>query len=104
MNSKYHINKSGTIQQTVKKSSQPECFGILENVFPMTETGLRRTPDYCFNHCQLKTKCLQYAMTTKESIHVEEEIIKRGVKSGTINFFERWSRKKQVHNKTNKQG
>ena len=107
MNLKNHINKSRKMEQTVgktvTKSSKPECFGILEEIFPMTEMGLRQTPDYCFNCCELKTKCLKYAMTTKESIQVEDEIIKRGVKSGTINFFERWSRKKQGYNKTNKQ-
>ncbi len=86
-----------------KKNDKPDCFGILEKVFPMTDTGLRQTPDDCFNSCTLKTKCLQYAMTTKESVIVEEEIIKRGTKVGAINFFERWSRKKQVYKKMHKQ-
>ncbi len=94
MNSKNHINKSRKMEQTVEKivaeSSKPECFGILEKVFPMTEMGLRQTPDYCFNCCELKTKCLKYAMTTKESIQVEDKINKRGVQTGTINSVERW--------------
>ena len=80
----------------------PECFGILEKVFPMTDKGLRQTPDKCFYHCHVKTKCLQQAMATKDGIKVEEEIIERGTKSGVMNFFERWSRKKQVHRKINK--
>ena len=80
-----------------KENDRPECFGILEKVFPMTEMGLRQTPDYCFDNCPIKTKCLEYAMTTKNGVNVEEEIIERGVKSGAINFFERWSRKKQTH-------
>lgn len=83
-------------------SDKPDCFGILEKIFPMTDSGLRQTPDYCFNHCSMKTKCLEYAMTTKNGVSVEEEIIERGVKSGTINFFERWSRKKQVYKKRHK--
>ena len=86
-----------------EKNDKPDCFGILEKVFPMTDTGLRQTPDYCFENCSLKTKCLQYAMTTKDSVNVEEEIIERGTKAGTINFFERWSRKKQVYKKIHKQ-
>jgi len=80
----------------------PECFGCLEKVFPMTPKGLRQTPDDCFYHCPVKTKCLQQAMATKDGLKVEEEIIERGSKAGVINFFERWSRKKQVHRKSKK--
>ncbi|MBW2655301.1 MAG: hypothetical protein JRC91_10315 [Deltaproteobacteria bacterium] len=79
-----------------------ECFGILEKVFPMTDKGLRQTPDDCFYHCPVKTKCLQQAMATKDGIQVEEEIIERSSKVGAINFFERWSRKKQAHRKIKK--
>ena len=85
-----------------KTNEMPECFGILEKVFPMADKGLRQTPDECFYHCPVKTKCLQQAMATKDGITVEEEIIERGTKSGAMNFFERWSRKKQVHRKIKK--
>lgn len=82
-----------------KKEKRPECFGTLEKVFPMTDKGLRQTPDDCFFHCPVKTKCLGHAMATKDGIQVEEEIIERGTRSGAMNFFERWSRKKQLHKK-----
>lgn len=82
-----------------KKEKRPECFGNLEKVFPMTDKGLRQTPDDCFFHCPVKTKCLQHAMATKDGIQVEEEIIERGTRSGAMNFFERWSRKKQLYKK-----
>jgi hypothetical protein len=36
-------------------------------------------------------------MATKDGAKVEEEIIDRSAKAGVMNFFERWSRKKQVH-------
>ena len=81
------------------KDNKPECFGNLEKVFPMTDSGLRQTPDDCFYHCPVKTRCLQAAMGTKDGAKVEEEILERGSKSGVINFFERWSRKKQLHRK-----
>ncbi|OGR53410.1 MAG: hypothetical protein A3J80_13660 [Desulfobacula sp. RIFOXYB2_FULL_45_6] len=74
-----------------------ECFGNLEKVFPMTAQGLRQTPDDCFFYCPVKTKCLQQAMATKDGVKVEEELIERGVSAGVITFFERWSRKKQIH-------
>jgi len=85
-----------------KTDEMPDCFGTLEKVFPMTHKGLRQTPDDCYYHCPVKTKCLQQAMTTQDGIQVEEEIIERGTKSGAMNFFERWSRKKQVHRKKKK--
>ncbi|MBC2705933.1 MAG: hypothetical protein KAJ25_00875 [Desulfobacula sp.] len=85
-----------------KDNEKRECFGVLEKVFPMTDKGLRQTPDDCFYHCSVKTKCLQQAMATKEGGKVEEEIIERGTQSGVINFFERWSRKKQTHRKIKK--
>lgn len=80
----------------------PECFGNLEKVFPMTDSGLRQTPDECFFHCPVKTRCLKKAMAGKEGAQVEEEVIERGDKAGLMNFYERWSRKKQVHRRIKK--
>jgi hypothetical protein len=75
----------------------PDCFGDLEKVFPMGPNGLRETPEQCFYHCPVKTKCLQQAMATKNGIQVEEEVIERSSRAGAISFFERWSRKKQAY-------
>ncbi len=80
-----------------KEQELPECFGNLEKVFPMGKKGLRETPENCFFHCPVKTKCLRTAIGTKDGTIVEEEIIERSTKAGAMNFFERWSRKKQVH-------
>lgn len=78
----------------------PECFGNLEKVFPMGPKGLRETPEDCFFHCPVKTRCLQQAMATKDGVQVEEEIIERSTKAGAMTFFERWSRKKQAHRRS----
>jgi hypothetical protein len=86
------------------KNKSPECFAILDKVFPMTDKGLRQTPDDCYYHCPVKTACLAQAMATKDGVKLEEELIERGTKAGAINFFERWSRKKQIHNQINKIG
>ena len=75
----------------------PDCFGTLDKVFPMGNKGLRETPEECFYHCPVKTRCLQQAMATKNGVQVEEEILERATRSGAMNFFERWSRKKQAH-------
>ena len=80
-----------------KTRELPDCFGKLEKVFPMTESGLRETPEDCFFHCPVKTRCLRRAMATKDGVQVEEEIIERGSKAGAMTFLERWSRKKQAH-------
>ncbi|OGR24252.1 MAG: hypothetical protein A2277_12410 [Desulfobacterales bacterium RIFOXYA12_FULL_46_15] len=82
------------------KDEIKECFGNLEKVFPMTDQGLRQTPDECFYYCSVKTKCLQKALAGKDGVKVEEELIDRGASAGIIRFFERWSRKKQVHRKS----
>ena len=95
-----------TRDKTVNKptgppTDKPDCFGHLDQVFPMTGTGLRETPEKCMDRCGLKTLCLKQAMRSdQEAARVEEEIIERGTKTGAINFFERWSRKKQIHRKT----
>lgn len=79
------------------KDDLPDCFGDLEKVFPMGPQGLRETPEQCFYHCPVKTKCLQQALATKNGIQIEEEVIERSTKAGAISFFERWSRKKQAY-------
>lgn len=85
-----------------KEQSIPECFGQLEKVFPMTESGLRQTPEDCFYQCPVKTRCLRLALASKDGVKVEEELVERGSKAGAINFFERWSRKKQAHRRLKK--
>ncbi len=85
---KKHCSTTGT--------GLPACFGDLDKVFPMTENGLRQTPDECMFSCDHKTACLKKAMTGKGGKNVQEEIIERGEKAGMIGFFERWSRKKRL--------
>ncbi len=81
----------------MKEDNLPPCFGELEKVFPMQENGLRQTPESCFFHCPVKTRCLKQAMASKDGAKVEEELIDRSEQAGIMRFFERWSRKKQVY-------
>ncbi len=83
---------------TVNKAKYPPCFGNLETVFPMQDDGLRKTPEPCMI-CYCKTQCLKKAMTRKEGLKVREESVDRAYDSKMIGFFERWSRKKQLHQK-----
>jgi hypothetical protein len=81
----------------MEQDNLPPCFGELEKVFPMQENGLRQTPESCFFHCPVKTRCLKQAIASRDGARVEEELIDRSEKAGIMTFFERWSRKKQVH-------
>jgi hypothetical protein len=78
-----------------------ECFGHLETVFPMGEDGLRHTPDICLE-CPDKTECLRAAIQGVEGLKVREEHLSRAYDSGTIGFFERWARKKELQQKKGK--
>ena len=74
---------------------KPECFGIIEIVFPMHEDGLRHSPEACMA-CIHKTGCLRTAIAHPEGATVEEEIVDRAYDAGRIGFLQRWSRRKQL--------
>ena len=74
---------------------KPECFGQLELVFPKGADGLRHSPPLCMA-CVFKTECLRAAMQQPEWLEVESEKVDRAYESRAINFFQRWSKKKQL--------
>ena len=78
------------------KKETPYCFGKLENVFPLADDGLRHTPESCMP-CLYKTECLRAAVSNTEGLIVHEEKLDRDYAAGTIGFFERWSRRKTLH-------
>jgi hypothetical protein len=73
----------------------PQCFAILDKVFPKGENELRQTPERCMV-CLYKVECLRTAMGKSEGFKVKEEMVDRAYSSGNIGFFERWSRKKDL--------
>lgn len=81
---------------------KPDCYGNLKKVFPMAEIGLRETPRFCRYKCQYKTGCLKEAIATSKGRIVEDELLERGSKAGTIGFVERWSRRKQLDRRKDK--
>lgn len=83
---------------TEKEEKYPECFGRLELVFPLTEDGLRHTPEACMA-CNAKTGCLRRAMGKAEGLRVKEELVDRSYRAGSIGFLARWSRKKDINRK-----
>lgn len=88
---------------TSGKSKYPECFGVLENVFPKTESGLRETPESCLLSCRHKTECLRKAMSHgPEAAQAKEERVDQAYDAGMLSFFERWARKKDLKRKKNR--
>jgi len=80
------------------ESDKPECFGILEKVFPRGADKLRHSPTACMG-CVFKTECLQNAMQQPSGLEVESERLDRAYESRSIGFLERWSKKKQLSKK-----
>lgn len=80
---------------------KPDCFGVVEIVFPMHDDGLRHSPESCMA-CVYKTDCLRTAIKNPKGIHVQEEIVDRAYESRKISFLERWSKRKYIHKIKNK--
>jgi len=79
------------------KDNYPDCFGDLDIVFPMNETGFRMSPEKCLA-CEYKTSCLRNALQhTNKGNKVKNEHVDRAYESGMISFWERWSRKKSLN-------
>jgi hypothetical protein len=74
----------------------PECFGILEQVFPKTGSGLRRSPERCLA-CSSKTRCLKEAVGGNNQTVMTMEKLDRTYKAGNISFLQRWSQKKLLN-------
>lgn len=81
----------------------PYCFGKIDCVFPLSDDGLRHTPESCMP-CYCKTECLRTAVQGEGGVTVREEVVDRAYASGTMGFFERWARRKALHNRKQHHG
>lgn len=79
---------------TPSDTTKPDCFGCLDRVFPMTESGLRQSPERCIRQCTFKTECLRAALSG--STRAREEQVDHAYQAGLMTFLDRWSRKKQL--------
>jgi hypothetical protein len=82
---------------------KPYCYGKLDCVFPLTDDGLRQSPESCMP-CHCKTECLRDAVKGEDGVKVKEEVVDRAYASGTMGFLERWSRRKLLHQRKRKHG
>lgn len=85
------------------RDEYPYCFGKLDTVFPMGEDGLRGSPPSCMM-CRYKTECLRNAMNGIEGDQVHQETVDRAYESGGMGFWERWSKKKMLHQRMKRKG
>jgi len=83
-------------------NDKPECYGKLDCVFPLSDDGLRQSPDKCMFECGLKTDCLREAIATQRGIELQEKQVKKNYESGMTSFFQRWSAKKSLEKKKKK--
>ena len=76
-------------------TQKKDCFGILENVFPMGKEGFREIVPTCFE-CPEKKACLQKALKTEEGFRLRSEILDRSPANGLLGKLRRWSEKKEL--------
>jgi len=72
-----------------------DCFGILDNVFPMGNEGLREIVPECFK-CSEKEECLQAALKTEQGFELRSEALDRSSSEGLMGRLKRWSDKKAL--------
>ena len=78
-------------RQIIKK----DCYGVLDEVFPVGESGLREIVPECF-HCPDRTPCLKSALKTEEGLAMRAEILERAETKGMIGRLKRWLQKKEL--------
>lgn len=77
-----------------QRDNQPECFGVLETVFPLGGDGLREISAQCWD-CVHRVDCLRDAVSKGEQAEViQEEVASRSDGDGLGGFVRRWSRLK----------
>lgn len=72
------------------------CRGVLDEVFPMGEPGLREVPPRC-RDCPEKVPCLAEALRTAEGIRLQQRTLDRSPATGFIEKIRRWSERKDLH-------
>ncbi len=75
--------------------TRKDCYGILENVFPMGTEGLREIVPECFK-CADRIECLQAALQTEQGFQLRSEALDRSSSGGLVGRLKRWSDKKTL--------
>ena len=73
-----------------------ECYGILDEVFPYGEEGLRVVPPDCLK-CPDRLQCLKTAINTKEGCEMRSDNLRKIPARGFLDRVRRWSQKKELN-------
>ena len=76
--------------------NKPDCFALLDKVFPMGGDGVRAVPQTCWD-CPERVDCLRLAVGTgRGKSTIRDELAQRREKArgGVGGFLARWSRLK----------
>ena len=71
------------------------CYGILDEVFPVGEEGLRVVPPDCFE-CPDRLPCLKTAINTREGFEMRSDNLRKFPSRGILDRLKRWSQKKEL--------
>ncbi|CAO0820223.1 4Fe-4S Wbl-type domain-containing protein [Desulfarculales bacterium] len=74
---------------------RPDCYGVLEKVFPRSKQGLREVQEQCWN-CAERVECLRAAVSGQGQREMAEDNARRDstLLGGVSGFLNRWSRLK----------
>lgn len=89
------MNAIGRGPELMQETAEKGCFGVLDRVFPVGESGLREVTAGC-HQCPERIPCLKSAVSSSEGLRMREEMLDRAEKAGLLGRIERWSRKKEL--------
>ena len=72
-----------------------DCYGRLNKVFPLNDTGYREVTLECLE-CPDKVPCLKDALATKEGIEVRARVLEKTPARGLFEKIKRWSDRKAL--------
>ncbi len=75
--------------------SHRACFGLLDNVFPAGDDGLREVPDQCVS-CEDKISCLRAALASEQGIELRRVRAEKAGRVGLVGRLMRWSELKSL--------
>lgn len=87
--------RKGKYGTNIMAKTRKDCFGILNNVFPMGNEGLREIVPECFQ-CPDRKECLQDALKTEQGFQLRSEALDRSSSGGLMGRLKRWSDKKAL--------
>jgi hypothetical protein len=84
--------------------SKPDCFAVLERVFPLESNGLRSVRDDC-RACEMLKDCLRVAAESPKGLEMRAqrmEAMDYGRRRGVMGFLSRWAELKSMRQAASK--